>query len=666
ICPFAGAVGAAGAGTAEAEPPGTEALEAALARVCAAAERPLLVLLDAAEEAPGPLGPSWWTATADWLAGAGVRLLVACRPESWEQWQQHGPVLGAAATPQLHRLRPLGGPALEAAARQYGVLVDGQPAGPLLLRLAGELRAAGVPPFTVGPTGVGAAELYQAWLDLRCLRIAERLARTGVRPASHRKGNALPAAAPPAPGRVRRLAALVAGRVHEAARRMLGPGQGGLTRAAFEELFPPAGGWARAVLADGLFVPAGEGYRPAHEEIADWLQGQHLELDGALRLLLAEGPRATAAQPRWVVPRHRAGAVAAALGTLARTRGTAGLAPWLDRLWQALAQPAPGAVPQVDVAGTAAVGPLEASAVEPEPRWWAARLLAAGLRAAPEPAAHGELLERLAEWLAAGTAATIGPGGAAPDPVAARFGPAFWADLELPADRYWELLRLLVRADGAEPAFLAAAAAGLTGAGTAGFGPLCRWFADGRPLPARAGATVADLAHDLLFAHRALGVDELTEALVATGHPRADALLTVLAVEEPSALCRAVDRWSHDARPDRHVAAAVHALRTAPYVTGAARELLRHTALTLLARVAEPGLHGAALALLVRDPATRARYLPAALAGYAADDPFVGAEVLGLALADHPAAVLGAFEERLARPGGGAAAALRVLADAPP
>jgi hypothetical protein len=177
---------------------------------------------------------------------------------------------------------------------------------------------------------------------------------------------------------------------------------------------------------------------------------------------------------------------------------------------------------------------------------------------------------------------------------------------------------------------------------------------------------VADLAQDLLYAHRALAVDELTEALVAAAHPRADALLTVLAVEEPSALCRAVDRWSHDRRPERHVAAAVHGLRVAPYATAAGAELLRFTALTLLARDGEPALHGAALALLVRDPRSRPAHLPAALAAYAADDPFVTAQVLGAALTTDQQAVLAAFEARLARPGGGAAAVLRVLADAPP
>ncbi|NEC53838.1 hypothetical protein G3I18_35640, partial [Actinospica acidiphila] len=86
-----------------------------------------------------------------------------------------------------------------------------------------------------------------------------------------------------------------AGKAHEAARRCLGTEDGTLDRASFEELFPASGpgtvfdehggtapGWADAVLAEGLFVPAGDGHRFGHEELADWLQGAHLDLDGAL------------------------------------------------------------------------------------------------------------------------------------------------------------------------------------------------------------------------------------------------------------------------------------------------------------------------------------------------------------------------------------------------
>lgn len=427
---------------------------------------------------------------------------------------------------------------------------------------------------------------------------------------------------------------MVAGRVHEAARRMLGPGQGGLDPAAFAELFPVAGGWAQAVLAEGLFVPAGDGYRLAHEELADWLQGLHLDLDAALRLLLAEN--GTPGELPRAVPRHRIGAVALALRTVGESRGAGALDVWLHRLWRALDGPDPAA----------------------EARWWAARLLAAGLRGSPAVTAHQELLAHLAERVAERAGAVggfarlrEGPGGGVDG--LGQFGPAFWAALPLDLPGRLELLRSLVRADGPEQGFLALAADLLRADPAAAQPLLCRWFADGRGLPGRSGTTVADLAQDLLYAHRSLAVDELTEALVEAAHPTADALLTVLAVEEPSALCRAVDRWSHDPRPERHVAAAVHAVRVAPYAGGAGVALLRHAAGALLAREDEPGLHGAALAVLVRDPQTRARHLPAALEAYRADRPFVTAQVLGLALGTDRDAVLAAFEERLAAPGGG-------------
>jgi hypothetical protein len=130
--------------------------------------------------------------------------------------------------------------------------------------------------------------------------------------------------------------------------------------------------------------------------------------------------------------------------------------------------------------------------------------------------------------------------------------------------------------------------------------------------------------------------------------------LGVLAEEEPSAVCRAVDRWAHDPRPDRHVAAAAYGARTAPHVRSQAdRELLRHAALTLLARPDDCTLHGAALGLLVRDPDTRAHHLPAALrhfaSGAAPGDSCGGLHPGALisALGTDPEAVLAAFAARL-------------------
>lgn len=126
-----------------------------------------------------------------------------------------------------------------------------------------------------------------------------------------------------------------------------------------------------------------------------------------------------------------------------------------------------------------------------------------------------------------------------------------------------------------------------------------------------------------------------------------------------------MDRWSHDRRPERHVAAAVHALRAAPYARGAGPELLRFAALALLAREEEPCLHGAALALLVRDPQARAVHLPAALAAYRhGEDRFLTARALAPALESDPEPVLAAFAQRLDGPGAAVAETLRVLADA--
>ncbi|MER7708195.1 trypsin-like peptidase domain-containing protein [Kitasatospora sp. NPDC097605] len=631
---------------------------AAVAELCAAAGRPLLVVLDGPEESPLPLDADWLRASAGWLAAGGARLLTVCGEEGWA-----GLAPGAAADGfpvplggtaragvvrvVVRRLGPLPAEAAERVRRRYG-LPPGWPAEadarhPLALRLAGELWAEGV-----RGEPVRRGELFAAHLDLCCLRVARRLAEDGRtrRPGAHRRGAVRPSGA--GAGQVRRTAAAVAGRVHEAARRMLGAGEGGLGRAAFEELFPAAGGWAAAVLAEGLFVPAGGGHRFAHGEFADWLQGLHLDLDAALRLLLGEAEDTRPPGACATVPRHRIGPVLAALRRIGETWGAPALDPWLHRLWRAVDLRPPGS----------------------EPGWWAGALLTAGLAESPDPGEHRALLTRLAERIVE-RAVAAGGFERLPVPGTGAFGPAFWAGLGLPVEHELALYRRLVAADGPDRRFLAAVAGRLR-ADPAGVLPLlCAWFDDPRGLPGRPGVTVADLAHDLLFAHRALGLDELTEALAGAAHPRADALLAVLAVEEPSALCRAVDRWSHDPRPERHVAAAVHALRTAPYARGAGPELLRFTALALLAREDEPALHGAALALLLRDGRSRAGHLPAALAAYRrGEDRFLTARALAPALESDPEPVLAALADRLAGPPGTVAAdapvagTLRVLADA--
>ncbi|MER7400678.1 serine protease, partial [Streptomyces sp. NPDC000151] len=72
-----------------------------VAGLARAAGRPLLVLLDGPEELPPDLArrlADWTRDTAEWLHGAGARLVVACRPEYWET---AGALFPAAAF--LHR-----------------------------------------------------------------------------------------------------------------------------------------------------------------------------------------------------------------------------------------------------------------------------------------------------------------------------------------------------------------------------------------------------------------------------------------------------------------------------------------------------------------------------------------------------------------------------------
>ncbi|MCX4577864.1 serine protease [Streptomyces sp. NBC_01571] len=868
--------------------------------------RPLLLLLDGPEEMPSALAhrlPDWTAGTAEWLGETGARLVVACRPEYWEQAGAHFPAellhraAGARPEPLLPSCVRLGDLTEEEARRirtrariPEGTLRAADARHPLTLRLLAEVRAA-VPDAPAGC--LDRHDVLGAHLDLMCLRVAVRLAAAnGVR------GTA-----------VRRLAAQVSGRVHEAARRCLGPGQGQLDRESFEAVFPwgPAPGrrsgrttgWASAVLTERLLVPAGNGYRFAHEELADWIQGTHLDLDAALHALVhrsrdtvppaavqeptpsgteaervpaqrtpppaGTGPRAVpgpvtgSGAPRrrrsrgsrpavrtapglLAVPRHRIGPVVEALLIEARQQGAPALTPRLEELVHALDALVP-----------------DAPAPAEDPVWWAARLLGDVVLRLPDATPYTGVLrllaERIVRWRAEGRG------------VPAEFGPAFWEALPLSGTERLDLLRSLVVADeaphqadlagpapagtvpgetaltgrvrlgttpsgtvpgetaltgrvrlgttpsgtvpgdtapmdrvrlgtapdgapsgdaardagataGAAPEGAAAADGAREGAATDGVGPLdevpdgwaaalrrtpgnsrtsagtgtragtgtsggscapgssrttagtgtpagtgtsegtgtpagscmpessrtkagarmskdsrapedtrtpryldavarllaadptgvaphlISWFDDDRPLPATPHATVATAAQALLYAHRRRALDDLAEALVDSAHRRADELLAALAEEEPSAVCRAVDRWAHDTRPARRVAAVAYGLRAAPHVrTEADRALLRYAALALLARPADCTLHGGALGLLVRDPRSRAAYLPQALERFAAGDAQMPARALVPALTTHPDPVIAAFRARLRQPGADPAEALRTLAD---
>ncbi|MER7566734.1 trypsin-like peptidase domain-containing protein [Streptomyces sp. NPDC097941] len=600
-----------------------------LARLSRTAGRPLFLLLDGPEEMPPVLAhrlAEWTEGTAKWLGETGARLVVACRAEYWEgaafpKELLHGDPEGDF--PPCVRLGDLTDDEARRARARYalpeGTLAASDARHPLTLRLLSEVRAA-LPHAPHAP--VDRDQVFEAHLDLMCLRIAVRLATPGgLRGAA-----------------VRRLAAKVSGQVHEAARRSLGPGQGELDRESFEAVFPwgqapkrlGGTGWASAVLTEGLLVPAGSGYRFAHEELADWIQGMHLDLDEALRALVHR-PRTGRRHPL-PVPHHRIGPVVQALLLVARQHGAPQLAYRLEELLHAL---------------------------DADPHsWWAARLLTETLLRVPDATPYTEVLRQLTDRLVAQRSEG--------ESVSAAFGPAFWTALRLSQGTRFDLLRRLVLADGPPhepgPRFLDAVAELLAADPTAVQPQLTRWFDDERPLPATPHATVARAAQALLHTHRTRALDDLAEVLVGCAHPRADELLAVLAEEEPSTVCRAVDRWAHDERPARRVAAVAYGLRAAPHVrTEADRELLRYVALTLLARPEDCTLHGGALALLVRDPHTRARHLPQALGHFAAGDPQFPPSALVPALATDPEPVLDAFRARLRRPGAGEV--LRTLAD---
>ncbi|MET7360877.1 hypothetical protein ABZS76_20860 [Streptomyces sp. NPDC005562] len=490
-----------------------------VARLVRDAGRPLLLLLDGPEEMPPALAhrlARWSEGTEGWLRETGARLVVACRAEYWEQAGAHfdaGSLHaagggGGAGLPGCVRLAGLPEPQASRARTRYGIpedaLSDADARHPLALRLLSEVRAA--LPDAPPPGTPDRVEIFEAHLDLLCLRIAVRLAA-----ANGLRGSA-----------VRRLAAVVSGQVHEAARRCLGPGQGGLDTAAFEEVFPWGAplaersgmefsgctGWASAVLTEGLLVPAGTGYRFAHEEPADWLQGMHLDVDGALMSLVHRhrhrpgavarpasvsdrgDPTPTAPRPRPLpVPRHRIGPVIQALLLLGRQRGAAELASRLLELADAWEECAGAGQPE------SGAGELPGDAA-----WWAARLLGEVLLRVPDASPYLAVLEPLAER--------------------GEFGVSFWLRLPLgDADRFALLRRLVVRdgPPGAAGRCLDAVAELLTADPAAVQPHLVRWFADEHPLLAAPHATVASAAQALLHTHRHRAIDNLIETLVDCG-----------------------------------------------------------------------------------------------------------------------------------------------------
>ncbi|MFC4494143.1 trypsin-like peptidase domain-containing protein [Streptomyces ovatisporus] len=652
-----------------------------VARLARDGRRPLLVLLDAPEEMPAALFQElrqWITGTASWLRASGARMVLACGPELWEQAGEffprtmlHAgqPEAGAAvadategsALPPCVRLGPLPSGAAAQARERYGLdeyaLAESDRGHPLAMRMLAEVRAAlgvdarkqrhgatgvtddtgiaGAPAGTCGAPGEGLSaqcdapvpppahrsELFSAHLDLTALRIARRVAVAQGR-TEHS-------------GDVRRLAARAAGALHEAARRCLGMGRGAVARADLAEVFPQTGGWASAVLTEGVLEPAGNGFRFADEEFADWLQGRHLDLDASLAALVHSQDGTTAAV---TVPRHRIGPVVQALLLCSESAGPESLQQRLLPL----------------TAVCFAEG-------RPEGSWWASRLLLETLLRVPDAQPYSRVLRALAEHIGVDGRTGV-------------FGPWFWRRVGLPAARKTELLRLMLPADpphGTDddhgPERFLDVVGDLLAAEPRAVQPLlCAWFTDRRKLDCRADAgcgpspTVASAAQALLYAHRAAAPGQLLDLLIDACHPHADELLGEVAQDEPTELCRAVERWAADDRSLRRVAAAEYGLRLAvgPARTGsdgeaARRTSLQHAAMALLERPAEQSLHEYALALLLRVDDDWERHLDAALDKLAATGAPVLSDALTAALRERSEAVLAAFRRRLCQPGSG-------------
>ncbi|NJQ06465.1 S1C family serine protease [Streptomyces lonarensis] len=671
-----------------------------LARVARRAGHMLLVVLDTPEEMSAALVPDlahWSAASEVWLRAAGAGLVVACRPEFWEHAGRHFPAdslhggfapaaSSGIALPACHWLGDL--PPVQAGgvreALGIGSAVDpAERRHPLSLRMLADVRAA---QHSTG-RALGTPDrqqIFAAHLDLTALRVAELL------PGSARGPE------------LRRLAARAQARLHEAARSSLGPVV--LPREAFAALFPETGGWARAVLAEGVIAAAGPGYRFADEEFADWLQGRHLDLDATLdQLLTAPDPHLTNLAPP-PVPRHRIGPVVFALLRTERDLGADALRSRLHRLLDALAT-APGAADAepprsarqstlgAPSGGEAATGPGR------DLHWWCVHLLGETLLRLPDATRQLDSARRLAVLVGERRAA------------AADFPAPFWRRLRLNTCDRVGLLRLVLPAGGphrAPPTGRTAAAAGHTappdGGGAAPVdGPtdrnpyvaavgellatdpveaqpeLCGWLGDERqlrPLPRAGGVhskdpapSVADIAHQLLAGGRPVRTGALADLLVDAVYPRSAAVLADLVRLDPVALCTAVERWSADPLPHRRAAAAacLGVLdASVPRRAADAREQLRAAARQLVRHSGGPELRSPAYHLLISDPVTRAAHLPGALAHLvecadgSADDRRLTVAAADAARAE-PQRVLAAFRRRLRKPDATPAAAATTL-----
>ncbi|MFC7512772.1 hypothetical protein ACFQV4_31270 [Streptomyces thermocarboxydus] len=385
-----------------------------------------------------------------------------------------------------------------------GAVTDADAAHPLTLRLLADVRSDVAATAPDGP--VDRDDVLAAHLDLTCLRIAQRLA-----------GDSAPAAPPYAvwpsgpPGRRTRRPAAASG-------RRTGRWTGRRSRSCSRVRTRVRGGqhrrhgpgWADAVLAEGLLVPAGDGYRFGHEELADWLQGAHLDLDGALHTLV-HTPAADTAP----VPRHRIGPVAEALLCLARRHGPPGSPP-VSRTSRTpwTPTPAPGGRPACSPASSSAC-PTPARTrtccgCSPTVSWPGASSGGPSARAG----------SRVLDAAAAARGGALRP--AAPP------GPGRRTSVRERSPLPRRRRRTAHRRPRDRPAVPR---------------PLVRRRAAAAGHP---HATVATAAQALLHTHRRAAPDALTEALVDSPHRRADELLAVLAEEEPGVLCRAVDRWAED------------------------------------------------------------------------------------------------------------------------
>lgn len=544
----------------------------AVARAMGAGEG-LIVILDALNEAPfsGAEFEEWIADTRSWLQATAARLVVSCRAELWADLV--GPALVApSAHGRVPVVLPLGGfsdDEYHDALRAYGLAAS---SAHQILRL----------PLVVGLC----ARSGQARQDGSAISL-NRATEAYVE------------------DRARSLAAKAAGKPLSAqVMRSRLVSLGGLMWEQQTDVIDPAslaavfGDYSAAdlLVSDGLLTATPSGCRFAFDSVADWLQGQAIDLDRELAAVSSSGDSALG----W----HRIGPLAAALRDLDDRGEREVLRSALTSLL-------------MDSDGFHSLG---------------FRVTEGVLQSIQDASPYADVLERMLLR----TAAEITPSDDSPGAMRVIFRSlGFWASVPLPIALHLGFLRQLAQFDydynhwrPKDWKFLGIHRATFeSGRGYsdaahdlvrsdpgAGVPALLAWLDDHSPLKT-GEATVAEVAQGILYDLRSAHPNLIWQAMNEAGDT-AQALWTRISMDDPEFLVHMISVTEDSPDTDEHVlsaASAVLAERGGP-LRLAARDAVYRAVAKRYERGIDWNLRGMALGMLISGPESGSYVEPIAIA----------------------------------------------------